>query len=162
MHNLNNAPQILLDKYYELDSIKGELPQTAVQDIISVLQQTYGLGSVNYKEDRFETKLLNGKVLPQVHIVMKSSSTVLLQGNSIYDNVQRAPQVDYNDNIIYCNTAQQSTAGTLRKIQSGEGLDPLLWLYIKDLGEEKIFILNVYDNGETELIINKDKIYKEE
>lgn len=133
MHNLNNAPQILLDKYYELDSIKGELPQTAVQDIISVLQQTYGLGSVNYKEDRFETKLLNGKVLPQVHIVMKSSSsTVLLQGNSIYDNVQRAPQVDYkttplnNDNIIYCNTAQQSAVGTLRKIQSGEGLDPLL------------------------------------
>lgn len=127
MHNLNNAPQILLDKYYELDSIKGELPQTAVQDIISVLQQTYGLGSVNYKEDRFETKLLNGKVLPQVHIVMKSSSsTVLLQGNSIYDNVQRAPQADYkttplnNDNIVYC-AAQQSTAG----IESGEGLDSL-------------------------------------
>lgn len=87
MHNLNNAPQILLDKYYELDSIKGELPQTAVQDIISVLQQTYGLGSVNYKEDRFETKLLNGKVLPQVHIVMKSSSSMaLLQQDVIYTN----------------------------------------------------------------------------
>lgn len=35
-------------------------------------------------------------------------------------------------------------------------------VYIRDLGEEKIFVLNVYDNGETELIINKDKIYKEE
>lgn len=128
MYNLNNVPQVLLDKYYELDNIKGELPQAAVQDIISVLQQTYGLGSVNYKEDRFETKLLNGKVLPQVHIVMKSSSsTVLLQGNSIYDNVQRAPQADYkttplnNDNIIYCAAPQA---------QSGEGLDPL-WKFMK-------------------------------
>lgn len=35
-------------------------------------------------------------------------------------------------------------------------------IYIKNLGEEKIFVLNVYDNGETELIINRDKIYKEE
>ena len=127
MYNLNNAPQVLLDKYYELDNIKGELPQTAVQDIISVLQQTYGLGSVNYKEDRFETKLLNGKVLPQVHIVMKSSnSTVLLQGNSIYNNVQRAPQADSkttplnNDNIIYCSAAQQAP-----QAESGKGLDPL-------------------------------------
>lgn len=35
-------------------------------------------------------------------------------------------------------------------------------IYIKDLGEETIFVLNVYDNGEIELIVNKDKIYKEE
>ena len=35
-------------------------------------------------------------------------------------------------------------------------------VYIRNLGEEKIFVFNVYDNGETELIINKDKIYKEE
>lgn len=34
-------------------------------------------------------------------------------------------------------------------------------IYIRELGEEKIFVLNVYNNGETELIINKDKIYKE-
>lgn len=130
-YNLNIAPQeILLDKYYELDNIRAKLPQVAIDEIISVLQQMYGLGSVNYKEDRFETKLLNGKVLPQVHIVMKSSgSTALLQQSFIYNNAQQEPQIylDHSapqaqDNIVYCGAAQQ---GTLRKIQSGEGLDPL-------------------------------------
>ena len=86
------APQgVLLDKYYELDNIRAKLPQAAIDEIISVLQQTYGLGSVNYKEDRFETKLLNGKVLPQVHIVMKSSGMTLLQQDVIYTNTQQAP-----------------------------------------------------------------------
>lgn len=131
-YNLNNAPQeVLLDKYYELDNIRAKLPQAAIDEIISVLQQTYGLGSVNYKEDRFETKLLNGKVLPQVHIVMKSNNMALLQGNSLYNAPQAQARLDYsapqaNDNVIYCSAAQQGAAGTLRKIQSGEGLDPLL------------------------------------
>lgn len=127
MYNLNNAPQgVLLDKYYELDNIRAKLPQAAIQDIISVLQQTSGLGSVNYREDRFETKLLNGKVLPQVHIVMKSNMA-LLQQSFIYNDTQQEPQIrlDYTapqvqDNIVYCAARQAPQA------QSGEGLDPLL------------------------------------
>lgn len=131
MYNLNNAPQVLLDKYYELDNIKGELPQAAIQDIISILQQNSGIGLINYKEDRFETKLLNGKVLPQVHIVMKSNMA-LLQQSFVYNDAQQEPQIrlDYSapqvqDNIVYCSAAQQDDA-ILRKIQLGEGLDPLL------------------------------------
>ena len=101
------APQeVLLDKYYELDNIRAKLPQAAIDEIISVLQQTYGLGSVNYKEDRFETKLLNGKVLPQVHIVMKSSGMTLLQQDVIYTNTQQMPQIrlDHKTSAagIYC------------------------------------------------------------
>lgn len=121
----------MLDRYYELDNIKAKLPQAAIDEIISVLQRTSGLGSINYKEDRFETKLLNGRVLPQAHIVMKSNMA-LLQQSFIYNNAQQEPQIhlDYSapqvqDNIVYCSAAHQDDA-ILRKIQLGEGLDPLL------------------------------------
>ena len=116
MYNLNNAPQALLDKYYEINKTTG-LPQVAIEEIILCLQK-HKNENIKYIEERFETRLKNGELLPQVHIMILSTSQV--------------PVAVLNRDPIYCSSISQihaenndTTQKYLRKIESGEGLDPL-------------------------------------